>query len=779
MTGQGSGAGSGAGTGRRDGDPGRGDRSAAVHRSQRGVRRAESRRRRRVRRSVLWRNRRLGYLVALVAVVGLAGFGAVITRIELPTVDERLDQTTFICAADVNPDGDQDCGPGNSLAQLAAEQDRSVVAYERIPQVVIDAVVAAEDRGFFSHRGIDPRGLARAGLADVRGSESLQGGSTITQQYVKLAYLTDERTILRKFREAVLAVKLERKYTKAEILGRYLNSIYFGRGAYGVQAAARAYFGLDVEGLAFDPAAPPEQRAAVLARAAYLAGLIRSPETADVSSDPAEADFRRRSVLDAMAEEGYASAEDAAAAAAMPLGTPLPDGSTLVLSRRERSGLGDVRWRECGTEYVLDWARQQLLDLFGSAVYTEGYRVYLSLDPTRQCQAQQILYTDTLDDATIDPAASLVALDQFGRVVSMVGGRNYAASQVNLALGAAGGGSGRQPGSSFKPFVLAQAIRSGISPLSRFNAPDQIIIPGADDGRDWDVKGGGGNGAAMTLLSATAASSNTVYAQLMMELGAQGWADVAALAGQMGVTAPLPTVPSLVLGTPEVSVLDMASAYNTFANRGEHVTPQLIVRIEDAQGRTVWEPDIAADRVMDTEVADSVTTALQGVIRDGTGTAAATRLESVGKTGTTEDYRDAWFVGYTCDLTVAVWMGYEGRDGQPVVPMLDVRGEARVTGGTFPARMWASFVDAATEGRAECTLPTTRTFSGRVLNGQLSTAPPTTAPAAPVAPTVPATTGTTEPGGTDSAEATPTTGAGVDPGAGTTTTTVAGAGTGT
>lgn len=719
------------------------DLAVAARRQQRSARRAEARRRRRARRSVLWRNRRLAYLVGLVVVVTGAGAGAVVTRIELPAVDERLAETTFVCAADVDPAAGQVCGPDNALVQLAAEQDRSVVDYEQVPELVIDAVVAAEDRDFFGHRGVDPTGIARAALADLRGSESLQGGSTITQQYVKQTYLSDEQTILRKFREAVLAVKLERKYSKQEILGRYLNSIYFGRGAYGVQAAARAYFGVDVGDLAIDAATPPERRVERLARAAYLAGLIRAPETADALADPAEADFRRSSVLDAMVEEGYVSATEARAAEALPWQAPA-EGGTLVGSRPDRSGLGPVRYAECGTAYVVDWVRQQLLDLFADRLYTEGYRVYLSLDPQAQCEAQAVLYGETLTDPATDPSASLVALDQFGHVVALVGGRDYQVSQVNLALGAAGGGSGRQPGSAFKPFVLAQAMQSGTSPLSRYPAPDEIVIPGADDGLDWHVKGGGNQGAAMTLLDATASSSNTVYAQLMMDLGPQGWAQVAALAGRMGITSPLPANPSLVLGTSEVSVLDLASAYQTLANRGERLQPQVVLRVEDADGNTVWEPAVVAERVLDTQVADAVTTALRGVVRDGTGQAARTRLDAAGKTGTTEDHRDAWFVGYTCDLTVAVWMGFEGRDGQPVGPMLGVRGVEQVTGGSFPAQMWSAFVDRATAERADCSLQSTRQFPGRVLNQDLSTVP-TTSPPTTTAP-APATTGApTEP----------------------------------
>jgi penicillin-binding protein 1A len=301
----------------------------------------------------------------------------------------------------------------------------------------------------------------------------------------------------------------------------------------------------------------------------------------------------------------------------------------------------------------------------------------------------------------------------------MVGGRDYAASQVNLALGRQGGGSGRQPGSAFKPFALAAAVQAGISPLSRFPAPDKVVIPGADDGADWMVSNyaDGGRSVALDLLEATKDSSNTVYAQLVTEVGPQPVAD---LARQMGITAELPAVPALVLGTAEVSVLDMASAYSTLANRGWHVTPQSIVRIEDAEGHTVWEPTLDSRPVLRESEADQVTAALRGVIGDGTGTRAAIHIDAAGKTGTTEDARDAWFVGYTCNLTTAVWMGFTGREGEVVAPMKGILGLKEVTGGSLPATMWSTYMDGATEGVEDCDLtPTGVEYGGRVLGADL------------------------------------------------------------
>jgi penicillin-binding protein 1A len=700
--------------------PDHSDLRRRARRMQRAVRRQEGRRRRRTRRSFPWRHRRALYLVVLALLATTTGAGAVLSRIPLPE-DDAPSQTSYVCAADVAAE----CGPDNALASFSAEQDRYLVDYDDVPRVLVDAVVAAEDRDFFSHSGLDPTGVARAIWQDVRGRGVLQGGSTITQQYVKNAYLTHERTFVRKLREAVLAVKLERQLTKEEILERYLNTIYFGRGAYGVAAAARAYFGHDLTKME-------------LHEAAYLAALIRAPETADVfyGSDRAEATFRLRSVLNAMVEERMVDAEAAAAAAAMPF-------ERYVVGRRERTGQGPVRNDgECGTRYFVDHVRQTLLadPRFGAGIFTQGLRIYTSLDPARQCLAWRTLYQDTLVDPAADPAASLVSVDHLGRVVAMVGGRDYASSQVNLALGRQGGGSGRQPGSAFKPFALAAAVQAGISPLSRFPAPDKVTIPGADDGNDWVVGNyaDGGGSAALDLLDATKESSNTVFAQLMTELGPERVAD---LARQMGVTADLPAVPALVLGVAEVSVLDMASAFSTLANRGWHVTPQAIVRIEDAEGHTVWEPPLDSRQVLREQEADQVTAALRGVIAEGTGTRAEIRLDAAGKTGTTEDARDAWFVGYTCNLTTAVWMGFAGREGQVVEPMKGILGLKEVTGGSLPASMWSTYMDAATEGVEECDLtPTAVAYGGRVLNPELSTAP--APPAEPVVSAGPSTSTT-------------------------------------
>lgn len=636
--------------------------------------------------------------MVLLMVTAVAGFVQVLGRLDLPDAAAAADETTII----VDRDGDE-------IARLHGEQNRVPLGLDEVSPVLIDAVIAAEDRDFFTHPGVDPVAIARALWADIRSEGALQGGSTITQQYVKNAFLTPERTLVRKLKEASLSIKLERETDKREILEGYLNTIYFGRGAYGIGAAAEVWFGVSASELD-------------VAQSAYLAGLIRAPETADISRDHQvdEAYRRRTSVLVAMLDEGYINQTEFDAAESRTI-----EGYTL-----ERVANASVQLSakaEAGQAgYYVEMLRQELTQRYGSrAVFQGGLRVTATIDLDLQLEAQRAA-TAFLDDPD-EPVASVVVLDQVGGVRALVGGRDFATSQVNLATGVDGGGSGRQPGSAFKPIVLAEALRQGISPYSQFVSPASMDFPGLDDGDTWTV--GNYEGADLgivDLFAATRQSSNTAFAQLILETGPS---PVDALAADLGISAELDPVHSLVLGTQEVSVLDMAAAYSTFASRGERRDPSILLEVRDRDDNLLDRQATSSTRVLSSQQADIVTSVLGDVVANGTGRRA--RIDGVptaGKTGTTQDHRDAWFAGYTPRFTAAVWVGHPESNQ----PMLDVAGVDRVTGGSIPAEIWRDIVASAHQGLEPGAFVEPTGFPGEVIGADLgvttTVAPTTTSP---------------------------------------------------
>jgi penicillin-binding protein 1A len=686
------------------------------------------------RRSFIWRWRRGLFLLGLLFVAGVAGVGYSIAQIELPP--ERIQaQTSFICAADVS----SNCNDSNAIASLHGEQDRVNVTLDQVPTVMVDAVLAAEDRTFFDHGGVDPWGTARALWADLRNQGGTQGGSTITQQYVKNVYLTSERTLTRKLKEAVLSIKLEQEFSKQQILERYLNTVYFGRGAYGIGAAVRTYFGHDLSQV-------------TLPEAAYLAGLIRSPETAD-GAKPEQmntAVARRRSVLQNMLEMKRIDQAQFDAADKTPfIAGEVGDPNATILSRPpDQKGFGPVKRADIGTEYFRDYVVQQLKQhgfdeakLFGG-----GLRVYTTLDLDKQ-QAAYDAVTSTLTSPD-DPLAALVSLDPDGHIVAMIGGKDHASDENNYAAKGLGGGA-RQAGSSFKPYVLAEAVKQGISLQSQFDSPSQIVIPKADNGGPWKVNNAEPSDGVMTLIDATKHSSNTVFAQLMMKVHPQ---NVIPLAYKMGITTDLPEVNSLVLGTGGVFPLDMASGYSTFAHRGTHIPPTGITKVEVPNGSGGYDTvpfSQPQTQPLTKQESDLVTYALQGVVHGGTGSGAFFGKDIAGKTGTTEDNKDAWFVGFTPNgYTTAVWMGFRNapEDG-PAKLMTSVHGRV-VFGGTFPATIWNKYMKAITTGMDVGSFSDPSTFPGKVLNSDLTTTSSTDTTLPDTTTTAPAPTSTTAPGST-------------------------------
>ncbi|MBI2705915.1 MAG: transglycosylase domain-containing protein [Actinobacteria bacterium] len=626
-------------------------------------------------------------LIFVVLVTGTSGFAyAVWQAVELPPDTPPLKQTTFICSGEVQAD----CNERNSIAQLSAEEDRVAVKFDQMPSVLAQAVVAAEDKEFFAHKGVDPAGVTRAFIANLRDEPLRQGGSTITQQYVKNTYLTSEQSIERKMREAVLAIKLERELPKKDILERYLNTIYFGRGAYGVQSAARIYFGKDVGQLG-------------LPEAAYLAGIIRAPEGADANrpaTDPLAAsgrqaaEQRRRDVLRQMREQNYINEAQYDAVDKM--------GWDYVLPRTKANNLGNLKYTELGSEYFVEYVRRQLTDPNGpykfsdAQVFEGGLRIYTTIDWNMQKAAYDAI--DSTLNLPTDPAASIVALDTSGRVKVMVGGKDFKASQVNLAAGTEGGGGGRQPGSSFKPIALAQALSQGVPLNQTFDAPGVTTLK-LKDGSSWRVGNYGDAGlGTLDMVEMTKKSSNTAYAQLIDMIGTQPVVDLAA---KMGIKSKLPNVPSMVLGTGDVSPLEMASAFSTFMDKGEHVEPMVVTKVEDSKGQVIYEARNQRTKVLDPAVNEAVSWVLNQVVEGGTGTAAKFGQPVAGKTGTTENYRDAWFNGFTCQLTASVWVGYPG----PETKYMDNVHGKQVAGGTFPAEIFSKFMGRATFGLQGCPFP--------------------------------------------------------------------------
>jgi penicillin-binding protein 1A len=615
------------------------------------------------------------FLLVLGGFTALAGAAYLFVRVPLPR-DQPPAQTTFLMDA-----------RGKRLASLDTGQSRVAVPLTKVPQVLVDAVLSSEDRNFFHHGGIDPVGIVRATWADLRNRGAVQGGSTITQQYVKNTYLGQERTFARKLKEAALAVKIQRKLSKRQILERYLNTVYFGRRAYGVQAAARAYYGKDVEQLGLN-------------ESAFLAGLIRAPELAEPQRNPALAVTRRRLVLQSMQRDHKISAAERARVEATDLGA-------VTAAKQEPAVVNEGD----GTRYFVDYVRRQLVGMLGeAAVYSGGYRVKTSLDPTTQRQAYNAVYG--LLDRPSDPKGALVALDDHGLVRAMVGGSKDYKLKVNLATGADGGGGGRQAGSTFKPLLLAETVKEGYTVESAFPGPKKVVLPHADSGHDWEVKNFDDEdyGSKVNLIDATRNSVNTVYAQLVVAIGAD---KLKAMAADLGVKTPLRAVNAMVLGTEEVSVMDMATAFSTLSNLGERVDPRAILEIDGPDGKPIRRFAEKRTRVLDQKSAAIVDFCLQQVVQRGTGTGANIGKPMIGKTGTTEKFGDAWFVGATRKMTAAVWMGYpEG----PSHAMDNVRG-LHVNGGSFPATIFKRFMSAAAKGIDTGTFPSVTSFPGKVLKG--------------------------------------------------------------
>jgi penicillin-binding protein 1A len=612
--------------------------------------------------------------VTFVPIVGAAGAGvnafrerldeAGVGAVRIPTFPQR----STIYAAD-----------GSVLAEIFLDENRRIVRLERVADIAQKAVLAVEDDRFYEHGALNFPSLMRAAIANLAAGEITQGGSTITQQLVKNVIISDtSQTFARKFQEAALAIRMERRFTKDEILELYLNDVYFGNGAYGIETAAETYFDTDAKHLS-------------LAQAALLAGMIRAPGLYDPVTNPDVAIARRNLVLDRLAELGW---------------TPQAKVDRAKVSKLKLAkevGVFDPKVEPFFVYYI----RRLILDnesgefdAFGKTynqrvhtLYQGGLNIYTTLDPQWQEYAQEAVYSTGRIQPTKGPDVSLVSIDATtGAIKAMLSGKDYERDQIDLVWRGR-----RQVGSAFKPFTLVAAFRNGFPAGKVYTTKSPLCgLEGwiSESGCVSNAEGATG-GTYVDLWSATENSTNVVFAQLAVDVGAEAIVEAAHL---MGVTAPLDAVPSITLGVEEVSTLDMATGFSTLANDGIHCEPFAVARVELISGplkdRRLYQHKPKCEQVIEPGIAHLVTAMLQRVVTGGTGTAAALPGRQVaGKTGTAQDYTNVYFAGYTPQIATAVWVGFPF--GQ--IPMNTYYGDS-VFGGTLAAPIWHNFMVQAMAG---------------------------------------------------------------------------------
>lgn len=575
-----------------------------------------------------------------------------------PTAGSQA-QTSFVYAAD-----------GSLIATFHSEFNRELIDLSKMPKHLQHAAIASEDARFYRHGGLDVKSISRALAADIRARDTVQGGSTITQQFVKNSYIeSPKRNVLRKVREALISAQVERTFTKNKILENYLNTVYLGKGSYGVEAAAKTYFNKHASQL-------------TLSESALLVGVIPAPARYSPFDDPPGAEARRLQVIGRMEKVGFIDALPAQAA------------------RDDRPVLAAPRQEVLRYPWFVDALQRSIVQSpkFGKTraereakLFGGGLRITTTLDPKSQETAERTLAT-TLDKPR-DPYASLVAIDpRTGYVRALVGGRDYREEKFNIAVQ-----GHRQPGSAFKPFVMVTALEEGKPPSTTYNAPGKYCKLVGYKSKDGCVHNYGNAGfGTITMEKATANSVNTYYIQLARDLGMDKVFDVAKRMGisETSVRRDRETKNlAAALGgfTTGVTPLEMASAYATLGAGGIYREPKFYSVVKDGFGRVIEGGPSESVQALDSNVAANATKLLTRVIISGTAKKANIGRPAAGKTGTAQGFTDAWFVGYTPDLATAVWMGHR----KATLSMTSVNGVRNVTGGTIPAAMWATFMKAA------------------------------------------------------------------------------------
>ncbi len=558
---------------------------------------------------------------------------------------------------------------GNLITEFHAEENREIVPFSMMSDNIKDAVVAVEDKRFYDHRGVDYIRIIGAAIADIRAGELAQGGSTITQQLIKNIYFSPEKSWRRKINEALIAIQLERHYTKDKILEMYLNTVLFGSGTYGIEKASQVYLGKNAADLNI-----PE--------AALLAGLVQSPEVYSPFNNIEKARQRRNHVLKVMYEQGYINSDEYIESLAEP-----------VITNSEGSASSNTVSGSRFAPYFIDFVKLQLYEQKFSDydVFKGGLRIYTTLDMNLQKKADNALKTVFPDE--IKPSYSLICSDpNNGYIYALIGGKDYSESKFNIATQGK-----RQPGSVFKTAVLMESTRQGFSAKNEFN-PDGPITIDMPEGPDWIVDNYGGQkfGDDISVADATAHSVNVVYAQLIMKIGAE---NVESLCSQMEISD-IGSNPAIALGGLDIGVtpLDISKIFSTLASGGLYHRPVTILKITDSEGNILYQynnpEEGLSNRILEESEASYITRILKKVIEYGTGSGADIGRPAAGKTGTTTDHKDAWFAGYTPELVAVVWMGNPDSND----PMEPINGRT-VVGGTYPADIWREFMMLALEDR--------------------------------------------------------------------------------
>lgn len=624
-------------------------------------------------------------LFCFVAVIGFAGgayYGLVKSVARLDAPGAAASHPTYIYSA---PLGSGD-GSRRVIGTIFQGQNRKTASLDEMPPSLLNALVAKEDERFMEHAGVDVWGIMRALYVDIRAGARVEGASTITQQYVKNAYLSNERSISRKVKEALIAIEIERRYEKDEILAKYLNTVYFGNNAYGVEAASETYFNKSVDDL-------------TIAESATLVGILWSPST--LGNDRNAAKDQRDLVLKRMFEAGYITDQDYNKA----LEEPMPE--KWPMAPMVETGLTGPQLTRNFTEMVED----ELINKYGAATVSQGgLSVYTTLDLNAQVAAQETIYGPNGYLSSPDaPDAALVSIEpKTGQIKAMVGNRDQS-SQFNLVTQAR-----RQPGSSFKPFALIAALEQGIDPAAtRFVSEKKVyqVDMGNGNYEKWKVQNFGKvERGSISLEEALWESDNTVFTDLVMNADGRGLKNgpeaVADVANRLGIKEDFGKHPhpSIVLGAKEVSPLDMATAYATIANHGRRVEPRAITKVVQNEGQKGEKVLYTAPenpkgkQVIEPEIADRATEVMIGDVTNGiAGDAALGDRPVAGKTGTSENFFDSWFIGFTPQLTTGVWMGY-AEGGATLEELLDPQNGSMYGSVGSPEEIWRDYMQKALAG---------------------------------------------------------------------------------